>query len=251
MSCPISSEIEKETKVKLTSPAKQETSSPVVSIAGILSPKTVLEMEALAGDSSSMQTGLTSETETESEASIPVAAKGGSPSLGEETETLATQEVLQANEGRIGSTPEKFAAVEASPSVVEKEEILPAVVAKMADLSPAGIKEEASMPETFARKQDAVPMVAEVLHDKTPVKIVVRVRSFLKVRSEPSLEGKVVGRLKNNDIRVLVNEVEGWYKVEHIDGRTGWISQRYSHKVDNGSSILHKIPVYRQVASLP
>ena len=104
---------------------------------------------------------------------------------------------------------------------------------------PAKINE----PVPTVTKEETKAMMAEVERETSmsegesgvaPIKIIVKVNSLLKVRSTPSLNGKVVGSLKNNDVRVMVNEVEGWYKVEHMDGRTGWISQKYSHKINGG-----------------
>ena len=158
--------------------------------------------------------------------------------------------VKKENIVQIDPSDFKVAEVEASPPVGVKEEMFPVGETAMAVPAQEEIKEEVRLPDTIEKLQETIPMAAEVLQETSPVKIIVRVRSVLKVRAKPSINGEVVGSLKNNDIRVLVKEVEGWYKVEHIDGRTGWISQRYSHKIDDGSNIMNMIVNNHQVVSL-
>lgn len=217
-----------------------------------LDSKTILEMQALADESGSKPIDVTPETETVSEAPAPVAvAEEPAPSEGvAETETpaleMAAEElaaVQETNGMRPDVPPETVPAVEAPAPAAEEEEPLPETVIEKAANEmaepPQAESEEARLPETASKTQSAAPMAAEVRRSSVPVKVIVKVRSYLKVRSKPSLDGQVVGRLKNNDIRVMVKEVEGWYKVEHIDGHTGWISQRFSRKINDGSEIIN------------
>ena len=83
------------------------------------------------------------------------------------------------------------------------DESLASIFAEKAE-PPQAEKKEAPLPETTAMKVEEAPVVSKAIFDNaSPVKIIVKVRSSLKVRSKPSLDGKVVGSLKNNDIRIL------------------------------------------------
>ena len=64
------------------------------------------------------------------------------------------------------------------------------------------------------------------------VKVVVRDDQYLKVLDQPSIKGKVVGKLEKDDVCVLLNEIEGWFQVKYTGGNTGWISQRFSEKMN-------------------
>lgn len=92
-------------------------------------------------------------------------------------------------------------------------------------------------------KVDVSAFALETEVDKKPVsseatqsvKVIVKVEKFLEIHAEPSSLGKVIGMLKNNDICILVDEIEGWYKVKYVDDKIGWISQKFSQKL-NGKS---------------
>ena len=218
-----------ETKSQPSMAAEMDAAGSGPAIAGTLSRETVLEMEALAEESGSSQPAAAPAMLDETVAA-PVVADMLPP-------------VAIAVKVKVGS-PEvevKVAPVEASPPVLAKARPAPAVGTEMAAPFLPEKRAVARLPETIARPKTVVPIAAKVAREKLLVKIIVQVRSSLKVRARPSLNAKIVGRLKNNDIRVLVKEVNGWYKVEHIDGRTGWISQRYSKKFDDGSDIINMI----------
>jgi len=109
------------------------------------------------------------------------------------------------------------------------------------EASPEGGTAEASLPVPKEKKTD---------YWKTPVKkaskemvttvVVIKVRegSSLKVRSAPSSQGKVMGSLKSGDMRPLLEETGEWYQVELQDGQSGWVSRKFSGKMDLGSSFL-------------
>ena len=205
-----------------------------------LSSQTLSEMEALADESSS-------EASTVPEVSTPVAEtiEASAPAV----------DTLVAQEATMGASMSEGSGSKQTPSAQEMltKVVVPRVVGDVDSLPLAPTGEmDASEVELPAVVNDPVPtvteeeteaMMAAVERETTmdevedinaPVKVIVKVNSLLKVRSTPSLNGKVVGSLKNNDVRVMVKEVEGWYKVEHMDGRTGWISQKYSHKINGG-----------------
>jgi hypothetical protein len=211
-----------------------------------LSSATLAEMEALAEESSSEVSGMAENMMAESEASTPVAetitssAAEVDTSIPAEAMEVAMSETTDAMSnspaedmvgkvaesrvmGHVDSLPLAPSAELTAPEMdnpAEVNEPIPTVTEEETEAMMAEVEREIAMPE-------ASDMAA-------PVTIIVKVKSLLKVRSTPSLDGKVVGSLKNNDVRVMVKEVEGWYKVEHMEGRTGWISQKYSHKVNGG-----------------
>jgi len=208
-----------------------------------LSAKTIAEMEALADESSSEVSGLTESIMAEPEASTPVAdtLAFSAPAV----DTLVPDETMEAlmSEGseQMSPTEDMFAKVE--PRAKGDVDKLPLVSTSEVETPEMEMPAKINEPVPTVTKEETKAMMAEVERETSmsegesgvaPIKIIVKVNSLLKVRSAPSLNGKVVGSLKNNDVRVMVNEVEGWYKVEHMDGRTGWISQKYSHKINGG-----------------
>ena len=72
----------------------------------------------------------------------------------------------------------------------------------------------------------------------TVVVIKVPEGSSLNVRSSPSPKGQVMGSLKSGEMRPLLDEMEEWYQVELPDGKSGWISRKFSGKMDVDSSFL-------------
>ncbi len=53
---------------------------------------------------------------------------------------------------------------------------------------------------------------------------------FLRVRSEPSLNGSQVGQVLPGEKYDLLDEQSGWYKIKLKDGTVGWVSSEYSQK---------------------
>jgi uncharacterized protein YgiM (DUF1202 family)/cytochrome c-type biogenesis protein CcmH/NrfG len=72
----------------------------------------------------------------------------------------------------------------------------------------------------------------------TVVVIKVPEGSSLNVRSAPSSQGQVLGSLKRGDMRPLLEETGEWYQVELRDGQSGWVSQKFSGKMNVDSSFV-------------
>jgi hypothetical protein len=211
-----------------------------------LSSQTISEMEALADESSSEVGGMAETMMAEPEVSTPDAETMASS--GSAVDTLVPQKTLEASMSE-GSDPmltppaEEMVAKLEQPPVMGHVDSLPLAPTSEVEPPEMEIPSELNEPAPTVTEEETKAMMAEVEAEIpmeevesgiAPVKIIVKVKSLLKVRSTPSLTGKVVGSLKNNDVRVMVKEVEGWYKVEHMDGLTGWISQKYSHKMNGG-----------------
>ena len=95
--------------------------------------------------------------------------------------------------------------------------------------------EKKEMPKTRKQKskdQNSNEMVTTVVVVKVPK------GSSLNVRSTPSSQGQVMGSLQSGDMRPLLEEADEWYQVELPDGQPGWISRKFSGKMDVDSSFL-------------
>ena len=202
-----------------------------------LSSQTIAEMEALADQSSSEVSGMAGEMTAEPEVSTPVAETIEASALA--ADTLVPQATIEASmsegfDSKQTPSAEEMVAKVVVPRVIGDVDSLP--LAPTGEVEPPKMEmpAEVSEPEPVITNEETEEMMAAVERETAPIKVIIKVNSLLKVRSTPSLNGKVVGSLKNNDVRVMVNEIEGWYKVEHMDGRTGWISQKYSHKMNGG-----------------
>lgn len=53
---------------------------------------------------------------------------------------------------------------------------------------------------------------------------------FLRVRENPSISAKEIARVSPNDVLTLIDEQNGWYKVQLKDGLEGWVSTTYAEK---------------------
>jgi hypothetical protein len=54
---------------------------------------------------------------------------------------------------------------------------------------------------------------------------------FLRVRSEASLSGDEIGRVKPGETYPLISEQDGWFQIQLSDGKTtGWVSGDYAQK---------------------
>ena len=94
-----------------------------------------------------------------------------------------------------------------------------------------------SLPVPQAKKKEpGTPHSNEMI--TTVVVIKVPEGSSLNVRSAPSSKGQVMGSLKSGDMRPLLEESDEWYQVELQDGQSGWISRKFSGKLDVDSSFL-------------
>lgn len=72
----------------------------------------------------------------------------------------------------------------------------------------------------------------------TVVVITVKEGSSLRVRAAPSSQGEVLGSLQSGDMRPLLEELGDWYQVEFQDGQSGWVSRKFSDKMEVGSDVI-------------
>ena len=97
---------------------------------------------------------------------------------------------------------------------------------------------EASLPVPKAKKTR--PKSRTQSEEMVTTVVVIRVPegSSLNVRSAPSSQGQVLGSLKRGDMRPLLEETSEWYQVELQDGQSGWVSQKFSGKMNVDSSFV-------------
>lgn len=76
-----------------------------------------------------------------------------------------------------------------------------------------------------AKKEEATSSASvkktEVIIKDTPT-------GWLRVREEPSITASEAARVNPGDKYELLEEKEGWYKIEYQKGKEGWISSEYS-----------------------
>ncbi|MBI2025946.1 MAG: PEGA domain-containing protein [Candidatus Levybacteria bacterium] len=53
---------------------------------------------------------------------------------------------------------------------------------------------------------------------------------FLRVRENPNVSSAEIGRVNPDEIFVLLDEQNGWYKIKLKDGVEGWVSSQYARK---------------------
>ena len=97
----------------------------------------------------------------------------------------------------------------------------------------------------FPEVETGGPVTAEASPAQNPkipvttvVVITVKEGSSLRVRAAPSSQGEVLGSLQSGDMRPLLEELGDWYQVEFQDGQSGWVSRKFSSKIDVGSNVI-------------
>ena len=58
----------------------------------------------------------------------------------------------------------------------------------------------------------------------------------LNVRSGPSTDNEVIGKLYENNTVKILESSNGWYKIQKNDGQTGWVSGEYITLKGNSSN---------------
>jgi len=64
---------------------------------------------------------------------------------------------------------------------------------------------------------------------KTKITIKNTPTGWLRVREEPTLNASESGRVNPGETFELLDEQDGWYKI-NLDGKEGWVSSQYSTK---------------------
>lgn len=65
---------------------------------------------------------------------------------------------------------------------------------------------------------------------KTRVTILQTPNGFLRVRQQPSLTASEVTRVNTGDTFDLLEETDGWFRIQLVNGTSGWISAQFAEK---------------------
>lgn len=65
---------------------------------------------------------------------------------------------------------------------------------------------------------------------KTRVTILQTPNGFLRVRQQPSLTASEVTRVNTGDAFDLLEETDGWFRIQLVNGTSGWISAQFAEK---------------------
>lgn len=99
---------------------------------------------------------------------------------------------------------------------------------------------KASLTAPPEKKADTKKASAKQSNEMVTTVILIKVPegSSLNVRSSPSPQGQVVDSLKSGEMRPLLEEADEWYQVELKSGQSGWVSRKFSSKMDIDASFL-------------
>ena len=96
----------------------------------------------------------------------------------------------------------------------------------------------APLAETEDVEEDSLPPEAEEIDEQKDqmLEILDTPTGYLRVRAEPSTGSSEVGRVDPGKTYRLIEEntTAGWYKIEYIEGKEGWIAKQYAKKVGEG-----------------
>lgn len=88
--------------------------------------------------------------------------------------------------------------------------------------------DQSQQPKTEEKKTPTASPSAAIA--QTTVTVKENPLGFLRVREEPSVAASESARVKPGDSFPLLDEQSGWYKIEYLPGKQGWISGEFSQK---------------------
>ncbi len=91
--------------------------------------------------------------------------------------------------------------------------------------SPEASPKASATPKATPKTQGSPPPKPYVEILDTPV-------GFLRVRAEASTSSEEIGRVNPGEFYSLLDEDNGWYKIEYEEGKEGWISGQYAEKFE-------------------
>ncbi|QPJ61129.1 MAG: SH3 domain-containing protein [Candidatus Nitronauta litoralis] len=118
-----------------------------------------------------------------------------------------------------GTMPEPVAQVPAEVEPEKGQQAPDEEPSELTEIEPAPIKE----PEARAPKKYQVVITLD------------NPDSSLRVRAEPNTKSPVLTGLKHGQMRSYVEENKGWFKIEYAPGKSGWVSKKFSRKLEPGT----------------
>ncbi len=138
------------------------------------------------------------------------------------------------------------ASIEESPVMEEDAvgEVTPETVPEPVAQTPAQVEpdKETQVPdEEPSELTEIEPAPVKEPEAKAPKKYQVVITlgnpdSSLRVRAEPNTKSPVLTGLKHGQVRSYIEENEGWYKIEYAPGKSGWVSKKFSRKLEPGTN---------------
>ncbi len=170
----------------------------------------------------------------------PEAASFGSfePETDDETRSLITEEdfveeiTAQDVTKNSAETPSSF---EPPPPVLNKEmESIPNPNLKK--ISPKANSSSVEIRKSDEKVNSLIPNGTNSIEkgevNIPHVLIEVNQKSQLNVRAAPTTKGKIIGKLKNGEMRPLLEEKDNWFQIEYKEGKTGWVSRLFSKRLN-------------------
>lgn len=78
--------------------------------------------------------------------------------------------------------------------------------------------------------QEQTPTTEPEKPESTTFEVVVSVSNALNVRTGPGTSYDKIDTLKNGDRVTVLEEKDGWYRIQYSGGKEGWISKAYTYK---------------------
>jgi len=85
--------------------------------------------------------------------------------------------------------------------------------------------------EALARLLAPLSSTPSATLSEKKIKILSTSTGWLRVRDQPSLAGKEIGRVNQNEEVVLLQEEKDWFKIRTKDNLSGWVSAQYVQKI--------------------
>ncbi len=97
------------------------------------------------------------------------------------------------------------------------------------DMGSDGMAIDIPESELMVDKSDPV-IEAQPTSKVRRVKIMTK-RTPLNIRAKPSINARVIGKVKKGAVVRLIEETSKWYHIAYATGKTGWISRKFSKEV--------------------
>ena len=94
---------------------------------------------------------------------------------------------------------------------------------KITDLHIEAIVEQVAIEDNMTAKADSAPISEEDLFRNL---VIAQVNDYVNVRSMPSEEGDIIGKLYNNSVGSFISEEDGWYQITS-GSVTGYVKGEY------------------------
>lgn len=185
----------------------------------------IIELNELNTETSSAESNTDGTVEQEIDTETQTATLDGGEESGTEefeTEGFETEEIGTEEAGTEGSETEDFDTVESDTQINTDDDEL----VLSAGFSAAGVYDlDETETEEVSEEEAQEETTAVDERDFTGL-VIARVTNYVNVRSIPSEDGEIVGKLYDKSVGQLIEEENGWYKI--VSGNcTGYVKAEY------------------------